>query len=129
MDWTLLFFPFCFFQTCLRHVLPESSSLGQIYGTAWKCSAVRSWHSAWAFPAPPSLVPDREREVTSKDSFVVSNEIACLNLMDVWKEPLICVGWQKFHTPDKQQGDIFTFKKKLLGSLDQLPKVKSRCHH
>lgn len=34
-------------------------------------------------------------EVTSKDSFVVSNQIACLTLMNVWKEPLVCMGKQK----------------------------------
>lgn len=112
-------------KTCPPRKLRSGTDLR--HGLEVECCQILA--QCMAFPAPPSLVPDRELEVTSKDSFVVSNEIACLNLMDVWKEPLICVGWQKFHTPDKQQGDIFTFKKKLLGSLDQLPKVKSRCHH
>lgn len=64
-----------------------------MYGMDWTCGAVRSWQNAQAFPAPPSLVPDTgELEVTSKDSFVVSNQIACLNLMEVWKEPWVCMG-------------------------------------
>lgn len=80
-----------------------------------KCGAVRSWQNAWAFPAQPSLVPDtRELKVASKDSFVVSNQIACLDLLNVWKEPLVCMGQQKwtwaYHTPDKKQGDFYLKK-------------------
>lgn len=52
--------------------------------------------SAGALAAQPSLVQtEGELEVTSKDSFVVSNQIAYLDLMNVWKEPLVCVGQQK----------------------------------
>lgn len=59
---------------------------------AWCC---QSWQNMWAFPARLSLVPDKGGWSRSEDSFVVSNQIVCLGLMNVWKEPLVCMGQQK----------------------------------
>ena len=69
----------------------------------------------WAFPAQPGLVPDiRRAGVTSKDSFVVSNQIAGLDVTNVWKEPWVCLGQQKYTTPEtKQQGNLYLQKKKF----------------
>lgn len=46
-----------------------------------------------SFEHSPALYEtEGELEVTSKVSFVVSNQIADLDLMNVWKEPLVCMG-------------------------------------
>ena len=63
---------------------------------AWTASVALSvLENARAFPARPSLAPDRGDWSHSVDSFVVSNQIVCLDLMNVWKEPLVCMGQQK----------------------------------
>lgn len=57
--------------------------------------------------------------MTTKDSFVVSNQIVGLDVMNVWKEPL--VSWDSGNecectTPEtKEQGDFHLPKKNCLG--------------
>lgn len=114
-------------KTCLPRKLQCGANLRQGLGS----SVVRFWQSAWAFRAPPRLVPDTgELEVTVKTHLLLVTRFACLGLMNVWKE-LHRAAKMGVNIPHPRQTTrvTFTFKKKLFGSLGQLPKLKSRCHH